>query len=74
MKAIDILRTGDTVFYTSYGENRQVMVTRIDKKLGEFEGLLGISAEVWGRASQITAIHAKNGSRYMVHNGMAFLD
>ena len=73
MKVIDVIKPGDEVFYSSFGSNRQVMVTRVDKHLGEFDGVMG-GCELWGKDRQVTAIHAKDGSRYSCYNGVAILD
>lgn len=72
-KVIDTIKPGDKLWYSAFGESRQVWVTQVDTDLGEFDAIMGFT-QVWGRATQVTAIHAKDGSRYSCHNGVAILD
>ncbi len=67
------LPVGVIVYYTSFGESRCVLVTRVDKALGEFDATLN-GTEVWGAMRQVTYIRSTDGTGWSCHNGVAIPD
>lgn len=72
-RVIDVLSKGDTVFYNSFGSPRTGMVTHVDGRDLVFDVKIGEDV-YWGRATQVTAIHARTGERYSCYQGVAIPD